>query len=57
MDSLAFQRQNGEKYNPLVVAGVFEFSVDEISIAITQGRFYFYINDNYSDQNEKGRQQ
>jgi hypothetical protein len=46
----SFRRQNGEKYNPLIVAGTFEFNVDEISTAVTLGRFDFYINDDYLDQ-------
>lgn len=45
-----FRRQNGEKYNPLIVAGTFEFNVDEISTVVTLGRFDFYINDDYLDQ-------
>jgi hypothetical protein len=45
------QRQNGEKYNPLIIAGTFEFSFEQDLIHVTSGRFDFYINDNYLDQN------
>lgn len=40
-------RQNGDKYNPLIVAGTFEFSFSEISTTVKLGRFDFYINDYY----------
>jgi hypothetical protein len=43
-------RQNGEKYNPLIVAGTFEFNFNDISIPITLGRFDFFINDSYFDK-------
>ena len=48
--SLTIHRQNGERYNPIIVSGLFEFSFENISVAVSSGRFDFYINDSYLDQ-------
>lgn len=47
--NLTIHRENGETYNPLIVSGVFEFSFDNIAVAVKSGRFDFYINDSYVD--------
>lgn len=43
--SLSFTRPTGEKYNPLIVSGLFDFEFKRDSIKIESGRFDFQVID------------
>lgn len=45
-------RKNGDKYHPLIVAGVFHFNFKDSGVNVDSGRFDFQINDLYIDQEE-----
>jgi hypothetical protein len=50
LTNISLSGQNGERYNPLIVAGTFEFHFEQDSIDVTMGRFDFQINDSYLEQ-------
>jgi hypothetical protein len=50
IQSTTWTRDNGEKYNPLIVAGTFNFNFASPEIVVKSGRFDFVVNDAYVDQ-------
>ncbi len=49
LTNITYTRSNGEKYNPLIVSGVFDFEFNSFDIKIESGRFDFQMTDSDID--------